>query len=84
MNGEGTMVKNLLSNINYLVIALSYPLLVGCNGGGSAGIGGASGIAGGAGGGSSFATIHNPEPTTMLLMGGGMMAIAMYKKKFKK
>jgi hypothetical protein len=80
------MIKNLLNKINYVVIALAYPLLTGCNGGGgSAGIGGgASGIAGGAGGGSSFATIHNPEPTTMLLMGGGMMAIAMYKNKFKK
>jgi hypothetical protein len=50
----------------------------------SAGVGGGAAVAGGGGGAAVFATIHNPEPTTMLLVGGGMMAMAMYKKNFKK
>jgi len=33
--------------------------------------------------GNSFATIHNPEPATMILLGGGMMAAAFYKNMIK-
>ena len=36
---------------------------------------------GGAVGGASLASIHNPEPTTMLLVGGGMMAIAYFRNR---
>ena len=47
---------------------------------------GASGIGGGvdgfvAGGASTIATIHQPEPATMFLLGSGLMAMAAYKKK---
>ena len=49
-----------------------------------------SGVGGGAGeiiiqGGSAseLAVIHNPEPASMLLLSGGLMAMAYYKNKIK-
>ena len=41
-------------------------------------------LSGGGSGVETLATIHNPEPTTMLLMGGGLAAMAFCKKRFKK
>lgn len=56
---------------------------------GGGGVGGGS-IGDGFTGGGSFvtgenlATIHNPEPATMLLLGSGFAAMAFYKAKRKK
>ena len=36
------------------------------------------------GGGESIALAHNPEPTSMLLLGGGMMAMAYLRTKTMK
>lgn len=72
------------------------PLLYGCGGGGSgallaflfgsAGIGGGTALLGGGGsgvggGGTSLATLHSPEPASMLLIGGGLMAMSYVKAK---
>ncbi len=85
------MFKRILNFLHYWSILLVLPLLGGCKGGGlfSGGDGGGSSFAalsggGGDGGGASFATIHSPEPASMLLMGAGMMAVAYYKKRMKK
>ena len=49
---------------------------------GGSGISGLSGLSGGSGDpGTTIATIHNPEPATMLLIGGGLMAMRYYKTK---
>lgn len=73
--------------------------LAGCGGGGGGGlaslIGGTIGsLAGGGGttstvgsglldGGSTIATIHNPEPTTLILLGSGLLAMAAYNRAKK-
>ncbi len=46
------------------------------------------GITGGSGGGTetitTLASVHNPEPATMFLMGSGIAAMAMFKKNARK
>ena len=57
--------------------------LFGASSGGATLTGGGPGGAGaGAGvGADALATIHQPEPTTMLLVGGGMMAMAYFRNR---
>jgi len=67
------------------------PLLAGCAGGGSAAFGLGSLFGGGGGGGGipdiisgeAIATIYQPEPASMLLMGSGLAAMAYFKNKKK-
>lgn len=47
--------------------------------GGGAGVGVGSGIVGGVTPGNGLEGIHNPEPATMLLVGGGIAAMAYYR-----
>ena len=39
------------------------------------------GIASAVGGGAELAALHNPEPATMLLLGGGVMAMTYFKSR---
>jgi len=79
----------------YGLLAIVVPMLTGCGSGGSGFLGlgslfsGVGSILGGSGGGGSLlsggsdglASISNPEPATMILMGSGMAAMAYYKNK---
>ncbi|MFH1359977.1 MAG: PEP-CTERM sorting domain-containing protein [Candidatus Omnitrophota bacterium] len=81
------MNKTIARVLNFAILAGSLPFIYGCGpGGSSAGIFGDSlaGVVGSgsvATGGGSIATIHNPEPATMLLLGSGLAAMAIYKRK---
>ena len=74
--------------VNFVVLSI-LPFIYGCvPGSGSLGSlfgsgGGGGNIASVAGDSGTIATFHNPEPTSMLLMGGGMMAMAYYKNRKK-
>ncbi len=83
------MVSKALFLIGFMCVMF---VLSGCNeqeaGGlrslmGSGGLEGGAGGAGGGGGG-GVAALHNPEPTTMVLMGSGLFAFAMLMRKKKK
>lgn len=83
-------MKNFFARaMNFVSFAILLPVISGCQGGGGGGLsflgGGSGGDSGGfvGGGGDSIATIHNPEPATMLLMGSGLAAMAWYKSKGK-
>lgn len=82
----------------FLGLAVMLPTIFGCGGGGgTAGLfallfgNSASGFLGFGGGGSvippagviEVATLVNPEPASMLLVGGGMAAMAYFKAKNK-
>ncbi len=92
-------MKKLIQSLQVIGLSVLLPALYGCQGGGlgsligSGGIflaassggssaGGAAAITGGAG--SSLATLHNPEPATLMLMGSGMMVMAYARMKNKK
>ncbi len=92
--GKAMIRKNmLLAKIALFAVVL--PFVYGCQGGGGGGAsllgGGASGLSGGgsgggetlAGGSGGLETIHNPEPASLLLLGGGMMAMAFWKNRIK-
>ncbi|MCA9408111.1 MAG: PEP-CTERM sorting domain-containing protein [Candidatus Omnitrophica bacterium] len=79
---------------NAMLIAL-VPLLTGCNGGGGGSTSGLGGLFASFGGGDGsggpgvlgsagdLASINNPEPASLLLMGSGMAALAYYKNRKK-
>ena len=82
------MRTNIARVINFAILSIVLPCVYGCIPGAAAFLGnsgGAGAASGGtllaSGGGAAIATIHNPEPATMLLMGAGMMAMAYYKKQ---
>jgi hypothetical protein len=77
---------------NFLIFAVLMPFVYGCNSGGegaqgaSSFLGSVAEAGGGSGGltGGEVATIVNPEPASMLLIGGGLVAMAYYKNKNRK
>ena len=85
------MIKKMIQLIQLSLLTVVLPLLCGCisgdggsqssdlfsSGGGSTSGGIGGDIGNGAPG--SLSTIHNPEPTTMLLLGSGALAMAYYK-----
>lgn len=91
------MLKDNITRLyNFFVLSVLLPVIYGCGGGGGGGGsalgalfspdgggGGGGGLPGGGGGGEGLATIHNPEPATILLMGGGMAAMGLYRKHKK-
>ena len=82
---------------NFLLFSLLLPVVYGCNSGGGGGeaapLGGlfmdepattATGTLLADGGGETLAQIHNPEPATLMLIGGGMMAMGYMRSRAKK
>lgn len=73
--------------LNFLTLSVLMPYIYGCQGGGGSSaslLGGETIISGGGsggGGGDIVGTIHNPEPTTMLLLGSGLLAMAYSRNK---
>ena len=89
-------MKKYLKQINLLILAAVLPFVQGCGaGGGIASLtsflfGGGGGIgsflplgiaAATGGGGTELAALHNPEPASMLLVGGGMMAMTYFRSR---
>ena len=87
-------MRKIISILNLTIFSTLLPCLYGCQGGGSSEISalGSSGSAAltsnvaslplaGSSSGQAIATIHNPEPTTLLLIGSGMLAMSFLKKK---
>ena len=77
-----------------LAAVLLTPLMTGCGGGAAllglgslfGGLGAGGGIGGAGllpGAGAGIASIHNPEPASMLLVGGGIATMAYFKNKIK-
>ena len=90
------MIKiNYARFVNFAIFSVLLPFVYGCQGGGGAGglsflgggggggdiIGGGSSFVTSSDGGASIATLHHPEPGTMLLLGSGFMAMAFYRNK---
>lgn len=85
---------------NFLMFSMLLPFVYGCNGGGGGGgtsLGALfqsdpnSGsttetllVAPGDLGGEVLTQVHNPEPATLLLLGGGMMAMGYFKNRAQK
>ena len=89
------MYTKLKQYINSAILLMLLPFIAGCGVGGLTALGSLfGGIAGGGGGAvalaslpssgataAGIASIHQPEPASMLLMGGGMAALALFKCK---
>ena len=56
----------------------------GAAGGGIALLASAGSGAAGVGGGAGLAALHTPEPASMLLVGGGLMAMGYFKSKINR
>jgi hypothetical protein len=86
--------KNIVSACKSYAFLLFLPLLAGCGsgGGGLAALGLGSlfggGVSGGlallGGGAGTIASVHNPEPASMFLLGSGVAAMSFFKKVTKK
>jgi len=91
------MRNGMIRVLNFLmlsVVPLASGCNGGGGGGGSASVGGlfsassdgstfgpGGNVGGGLGSGGELASIHHPEPTTMLLVGGGIMALAYFRNR---
>lgn len=85
--------------MNFLILSVLLPVVYGCNGGsggGSASLGslfaggspsgsstGSTSGSVGSGGGDALASIQNPEPATMMLIGGGVAAMAYLRSRVR-
>ena len=89
-------MKNNIKHFKLAILAGVLPFIYGCGSGGSGALlsflfGAGGGFTGGGGGGGGtgclincgveLATLHQPEPTSMLLIGGGLAAMTYFKSK---
>ncbi len=91
------MLKNLFAqSYNFLILAVMLPVVYGCNSDESDTLGSlfndggttsSSVVTGGTGAiietGEALASIHSPEPATMLLIGSGLIAMKYYQGRKK-
>ena len=88
-----TMKNAYAKLINFSTFSILLPFIYGCQ----VGSGNSNFLSGFSGGGSSsgftdsspvppadIATMHNPEPATMLLLGGGLAAMTYYRNRNKR
>jgi len=89
------VAKNYQRCLKFVVLASALPFIYGCGGGGvgslvgflfGGGLGGSIGDivllgGGGGGGGGSIASLIQPEPASLLLIGSGIMAMTYFKSK---
>lgn len=91
------MTKNYIKCLKFVVLAAALPFIYGCGGAGigslvgflfGSGLGSVGEIAllgssgsGAIAGASGVASLINPEPASMLLVGSGMMAMSYFKSK---
>ena len=89
------MIKKYLKCSNLLILTVILPFIYGCVPGsdtssltgflfGGGGLGGVALLDGGGaalGGGAELATLHQPEPASMLLLGSGLAAMSYFKSK---
>ena len=82
-------------SLNFLMLSLMLPVASGCTGGGgsasalgslfgASSSGSTLSLSGGelaGSGAASLAAIHQPEPATMLLVGGGMIAMGYFRNQ---
>lgn len=87
-------LHNIIARASNLLLLTIIPSMYGCGagGGGSASVGSLFGGSSGSGGeslaslsvtNSGMTAVHNPEPGTLLLLGGGMMALGFFQSKLK-
>ena len=82
----------LFRSLNFVLLSVMLPLISGCIGGGGdasllgslfgASSDGSTFVVSG-GDGAQLASVHHPEPMTMLLVGGGTMTMAYLRNKKK-
>ncbi len=83
------MIKNLVARAyNILILAMLFPWIVGCNKDGSSGgiidsglLYGQGGPSGPSGGEQIITPLHAPEPATLILLGTGIWALHLLKKR---
>jgi len=95
LRGISKVAKNYQKYLKFVVLASALPFIYGCGAGGvgslvgflfGGGLGNIGDIVllgggGGGGGGGAIASLTQPEPASLLLIGSGIMAMTYFKSK---